>query len=905
MSSAAKRHRKKVARKAALKRRSPPPRVGTRATHAAPADYLSELTRQGLQLHQAGRVQEAEVIYRQVLDAKPGHADANHLLGNIALDAGHHEYAAELIAKAVSKAPKQAIFRNSLGNALQALGRLDEAAASYGRAIALQLDYADAHNNRANVLLAQGRLHEAVTGYQKALAINPGYAEAHYNLANALHAQGQAEEAIAGYDKALAIKPDYADAEGNRANVLKGLGRADEALAGYRRGIEANPAAAGIHNNLGNALEELGQPEDALECYRTAIRIDAHFAEAHSNLGNVLRSMGQAGEAVASYQTALAIRPDYAEAHNNMGNALRDLARMEEAVVCYERALAVDPDYAVAHSNLGVALHLLGHSEPALAHSRRAIALEPEIDAYWSGLVACLETAVFTAADETLYADLLALLERPTVRANSLAGAIVSALRQHPNVVDLLERGAAVDGVEPVDLTDAPARLAAIPLFLRVIEQCHINDLGIERLLTRIRHTLLKAVTAGPSDCLVVPFAVALALHCFTNEYVFSESAEESAAIEALERELAGLAKQSADISPAVLAVLASYRPLHGFAWAAGFPEREWADEVQPLIRRQIAEPGQERELRDRIDALTPIDDEVSRSVRAQYEENPYPRWVKTNIESQSRSVSAVLSGSPLHFDLGDSAFPDSPEILVAGCGTGQHALQAATQFRNAQVLAVDLSLNSLGYAARKTSELGCRNIDYAQADITKLGGLDRRFDVIECSGVLHHMRDPMEGWRVLTGLLRSGGVMQIALYSEIARQPVVEARALIAERGYGSTPDDIRRCRSDIIAAADDEASGTAGLLEFRDFYSLSECRDLIFHVQEHRFALPQIEAALDELKLEFLGFELREQGVMRAFAEAHPDPDARTALASWHEFEQANPGIFRGMYQFWCRKP
>ncbi len=938
MSRAAKRHQKKLARKATLKRRSPPARAGRPIARVAPADYLSEMTNKGLQLHLAGRLQEAEAIYRQVLEAKPGHAEANHLLGGLAHQAGNHEQAVDLISKAIAKAPKQPFYNNNLGNALHALGRLDEAAASYRKAIALKPDYVEAHNNLANALAALGRPKDAIAGYEKAIAIKPDYAEAHYNLANAFHAMGRPEDAVARYNKAIEINPQFADAHGNLANVLKTLGRLDDAVAGYQRALAVAPGSAEFHNNLGNAQEELGRRDDAIASYRAAIRNNSEFAEAHNNLGNLFNSMGRVDDAVASYHRAIAIKPgyaeahynlgatlkelgriqeavssyeravavnpDYTEAHNNLGNALRDLGRLEDAVECYGRALVADPDYAEAHSNLGAALQLQGRSEEALAHCRRSIALKPGSDPFWSALVACLETASFASADEPLFADLLRLLDRTSVRSNSVALPVISALRQHPDFSRILALVGSAKTHDDIDFAAVAGRLAAIPLFLRIIEQSHINDLEIERLLTLLRRAMLEAAMAGECDDKTLPFSVALALHCFTNEYVFPETGKERAAAEALERRIGALAEEGALAPPALLSALASYRPLHRYPWAAGLRKGNGTDEIERLMVRQIAEPAEEQSLRSEIKALTAIDDTVSQTVREQYEENPYPRWVKVDIESLPRSIPAVLRGSPLHFDLGDCQPVESPEILVAGCGTGQHALLPASKFKNARVLAVDLSLSSLSYAARKSRELGFSNIEYAQADITELGALGRKFDLIECSGVLHHLGDPMAGWRVLTGLLRPGGFMKIGLYSEAAREPVVKARELIAERGYTSSADDIRQCREDIIAMAEDAGSAMAELLEFRDFYSLSECRDLIFHVQEHRFTLPQIEAALEALGLNFLGFEMRDQGVMRQFAKAYPAADATASLSNWRRFERDHPGTFRGMYQFWCQK-
>jgi SAM-dependent methyltransferase len=322
------------------------------------------------------------------------------------------------------------------------------------------------------------------------------------------------------------------------------------------------------------------------------------------------------------------------------------------------------------------------------------------------------------------------------------------------------------------------------------------------------------------------------------------------------------------------------------------------------VILRQIAEPTEEQSLRSQIPRLTPVQNSTSQAVRRQYEENPYPRWINTSIAGKAETVGDLLRGSPLYLDLGDYESPESPEILVAGCGTGQHALQTASKFSNSRVLAVDLSLSSLTYAARRTRDLGFSNIEYGQGDIMELGSLGRRFDLIESVGVLHHLGDPLAGWRVLVNLLKPGGLMYIGLYSETARHNIISGRFLVAEEGYTTSPEDIRRCRQDIIAMAEDGNQEMANICKMNDFFNLSNCRDLLFHVQEHRFTLPQIEKALESLKLKFLGFSMRDSSVLRKFRKTHPGRRALTSFSPWHEFELENPDTFRGMYLFWCKK-
>jgi SAM-dependent methyltransferase len=236
---------------------------------------------------------------------------------------------------------------------------------------------------------------------------------------------------------------------------------------------------------------------------------------------------------------------------------------------------------------------------------------------------------------------------------------------------------------------------------------------------------------------------------------------------------------------------------------------------------------------------------------------------------------------------------------LIAGCGTGQQSIGMTQIFKGARLLAVDLSLSSLSYAMRKTEELGLTSIEYAQADLLELASLDRKFDIVASVGVLHHLADPFAGWRVLLSLLRDGGFMNLGFYSEIARRDVVKIRAFIAGRGYDATANDIRRCRQDLI---DERANFTKALIS-SDFYSMSACRDLLFHAQEHVMTLAEIGAFLGENGLTFIGFDI-DGAVLNAYKRRFPDDPAATNLSQWQIFEHENPDTFAGMYQFWVQK-
>jgi tetratricopeptide (TPR) repeat protein/SAM-dependent methyltransferase len=807
--------------------------------------------------HQAGRAREAEQHYRQALAADPTHADSLHLLGVLAHQHGRNDIAVDLIGKALAQDERVPEFHYNIGLAYGALGRFAEAATHNRRAVALRPDYAEAHLNLGNALSAQGEHRHAIASYQQALALRPDSPQAHYNIANAFAETGRTAEAIGHYGQALALWPDYAEA----------------------------------HTNLGATLMTQGNTAKAIEHHRAALRLKPELVTALVNLGNALRADGKVSEATDCYRQACARDPSHAEAQNNLGAALMARDELTEAAACFRRALALKPDLTAAAVNLAKVLIGLGDLETALAVTRRLheAGETPETRALF---FVCLRDSRAAPFATPYRSELIRAITEPWGNPRLLTGLAAALLKADPAIGPLIAAPATPD-LRGIDTLAHDALLHAH------LTSVQVNDANLERLLTAARQTLLNAADDIAADAVLLTFACALGRQCFINEYVFACSDQEARQARLLREFLVAALLDGATVSAGPLAAAACYAPLHHLPDSHALLARAWPDPVRALLAQQVSEPAQEAGIRAAIPRLTAIGDSVSQAVRTQYEENPYPRWTTTAATSKPQPLDAYLR----------ERFPLAPfrplgkeqlDYLIAGCGTGQQAADVKLTFKDVSLTAIDLSLASLGYAKRKTDALGLRDIAYGQADILGLGALGKTFDVIDSAGVLHHMAEPLAGWRVLVSLLRPGGVMHIALYSTIARRDITAARRFIAERGWPATADGIRQARQAILALPDGAPEKSVTRI---DFFSLSDCRDLLFHVQEHTFGMTDIIRFLSDNALEFLGFEIRPH-VARQYAQRFPDDPAKTNLDHWNAFEQENPDTFLTMLQFWVQR-
>lgn len=252
--------------------------------------------------HQGGRITEAEILYQQILEEEPGHADALNLSGLIAHQQGNNDIAIHLITKAINAKPSDQHYYYNLGVVLQAQDRIKEAITCYRQALAIQPDYIEVYPNLGAALQTHGQPDEAIVCYLQALSIRPNDAKSYSNLGLALQAKDRLEEAITCFKQALSIQPDYAEAYSNLGVALQAQGRLDETVACFRQALLIKPNYAKAYYDLGTVLPDQGWPDDAITCYRHALLIQPDYAQARFNLALILLKLEQFDEGWICYE---------------------------------------------------------------------------------------------------------------------------------------------------------------------------------------------------------------------------------------------------------------------------------------------------------------------------------------------------------------------------------------------------------------------------------------------------------------------------------------------------------------------------------------------------------------------------------------------------------------------------
>jgi tetratricopeptide (TPR) repeat protein len=399
---------------------------------------IHQALQKAVEAHKAGKLQDAESLYRAILQTQPKHPDANHNLGVLAVSLNKIEAALPLFKTALEANPNQGQFWLSYVDALikekqydkarevleqgkkQGLAgdKVDELEAKLTASLLAQSSETSANKistftqqlkkisakkeKKKNSSSNQKNLNKARNPSQVELnALLEHYQKGRYDLAENIATNltkrypkdpfgwkvlgvlfqkvGKLQDSLIAYQKVLEISPSDAETHYNLGITLKELGRLEEAKTSYKKAIAFKPDYAEAHSNLGSTLKGLGRLEDAEASYKKAIAIKPDYTEAHYNLGITLQDLGRLGEAETSYKKAIVINSEFAKAHYNLGITLQKLGRLQEAETSYQKAISIKPDCAEAHYKLGNILNEFGRLEDAETCFKNAILIKPDM----------------------------------------------------------------------------------------------------------------------------------------------------------------------------------------------------------------------------------------------------------------------------------------------------------------------------------------------------------------------------------------------------------------------------------------------------------------------------------------------------------------------------------------------
>ena len=358
-------------------------------------------------------------------------------------------------------------------------------------------------------------------------------------------------------------------------------GQLRRALFESNKMLERFPNSVALFNIAGATNVGLMQFDAAIDSYNQALKINPNYAEAYYNMGIALKGKGNIEAAIDSYNQALKINPNYTEAYNNMGLALRDKGDLEAAIDSYNQALKINPNYTEAYYNMGIAL----------------------------------QGVVFDKPNSDLQ-EVISLIidQKNVVRPLDISKAAISLLKFEPIIKQLFEKHFV--GELKQSLETLISGLSEVPLLFKLMSVCPLLDLELEAIFTDIRSTLLLSITEIKSSPEVLRFHSALALQCFTNEYVYSQTDKETNALAILEAEVGETLSKGKQPRPELIICLATYKALHQYKWSNLLSSNSNIEEV---VTRQIFEPKQESLLKSDIPALQEITNKVSSKVKKQY----------------------------------------------------------------------------------------------------------------------------------------------------------------------------------------------------------------------------------------------------------------------------------------------
>ncbi|HEU0198973.1 MAG TPA: class I SAM-dependent methyltransferase [Burkholderiaceae bacterium] len=468
---------------------------------------------------------------------------------------------------------------------------------------------------------------------------------------------------------------------------------------------------------------------------------------------------------------------------------------------------------------------------------------------------------------------LVLALRTPWASPAALVRAAVDYLLLDPRVA-----AAGGGGDDFRQLSEAAAQLAANELFATLLNTAVVGDLRLERLLIALRDRAEVEPPTGPAE---LRLAALLALQAHLVEYLWPETRRETAKASAsdgapAEPVVAGRALVNCIFRPPTPAEIAALETI------ASEPA------VRTLLERVRDEPAREDRYRQQLERSS-----LSLATSVNYlsrDDSPFPRWI--HAPRTARRVPM-----PVRARMRNACF-ERPEILVAGCGTGQSLLSLRATFPTAFITAVDCGTADLAYAKRKCEEAGVSGIEFVAAELFDLPPLGWMFDLIEYAGAVRHLLDLEDECAALARCTTPTSLLRLEVLSEGPRRLIAALQGVMRERSLAPTLVDLRAFRGELI----DGRHGPlpAALLESIEFCTTSGLRNVLFAADEHVLDASAWITQLDAHGFDFVCGEANEE-LLRAAQAAGFASAATWSIRDWERFERADPVVFGGRYSLW----
>ncbi|MDY7559101.1 methyltransferase domain-containing protein [Pseudomonas sp. CCC3.2] len=578
------------------------------------------------------------------------------------------------------------------------------------------------------------------------------------------------------------------------------------------------------------------------------------------------------------YKQSLLLDPTNDRALNNLAILHEEQGEIKLALSFYKKACAASKTTETQlkyYQNLASAYEYSNQHSAAVWTYQAAIKLESNSTGELSkNYLRLLQSLHIESFDRVIFDSLAPLIDNTLLDKQAAANIYFEQLG---HLVTLSRAGETKNILNTSDLLEDNANT------LKLISTQLVNSPIIEMEIRRARRKIARQLIQDCYNGKHLPFLAAMSAQCRLNGYIYKIETEDQEIIESLK-----LYQSDDSISTcrckAIERVLASY-------------SRYSPNESFPVGAYQ-AHPVNANNLHIGSPEIFVMASCRKREITADfYEAYPYPAWSSVPYYRET-TLNEALS----QLNVNRTSLKNNGEfILVAGCGTGRHAIQLALTYPETNIIGLDISMASLQYALTKSRELNVANITFVQGSIYDVDELKIKFRLIECIGVLHHLKYPVKGCRALLSSLKPGGVLKLGLYSTLARQPLKKLAQQFSESEISFSPKNLPRIRDFILLNSSAEAFNE--IIKSPDFYNRSGCMDLFFNPLKHTYTVQKISELLHLTKATFAGFERAGERNSPGFRQFYDSTSLEDFFENWDIFEKSNPSFFGAMYLFWLK--